>query len=72
MTPLAMGLLGESARERRRKAGPLAIEGDAWDVALAALFLASDDARFITGVMLPVDGGVIEVGSLAAYELLTG
>jgi NAD(P)-dependent dehydrogenase (short-subunit alcohol dehydrogenase family) len=31
--------------------------GNAWDVAHAALFLASDDARFITGVMLPVDGG---------------
>jgi NAD(P)-dependent dehydrogenase (short-subunit alcohol dehydrogenase family) len=31
--------------------------GSAWDVAHAALFLASDDARFITGVMLPVDGG---------------
>jgi NAD(P)-dependent dehydrogenase (short-subunit alcohol dehydrogenase family) len=31
--------------------------GDAWDVANAALFLASDEARFITGVALPVDGG---------------
>lgn len=31
--------------------------GDAWDVANAALFLASDAARFITGVCLPVDGG---------------
>ena len=31
--------------------------GNAWDVANAALFLASDDARFITGVTLPVDGG---------------
>ncbi len=31
--------------------------GDAWDVANAALFLASDEARFITGVCLPVDGG---------------
>jgi len=31
--------------------------GTAWDVAFAALFLASDEARFITGVMLPVDGG---------------
>ncbi|MCR9097035.1 MAG: SDR family oxidoreductase [bacterium] len=31
--------------------------GTAWDIAHAALFLASDDARFITGVMLPVDGG---------------
>ncbi len=31
--------------------------GTAWDVANAALFLASDDANFITGVTLPVDGG---------------
>jgi NAD(P)-dependent dehydrogenase (short-subunit alcohol dehydrogenase family) len=31
--------------------------GTAWDVAHAALFLASDDARFITGVALAVDGG---------------
>jgi len=31
--------------------------GTAWDVAHAALFLASDDAAFITGVALPVDGG---------------
>ncbi len=31
--------------------------GDAWDTAHASLFLASDEARFITGVILPVDGG---------------
>jgi NAD(P)-dependent dehydrogenase (short-subunit alcohol dehydrogenase family) len=31
--------------------------GTAWDVADAALFLASDEARFITAVVLPVDGG---------------
>ena len=32
-------------------------EGDAWDIARAALFLAGPDGRFITGVLLPVDGG---------------
>jgi NAD(P)-dependent dehydrogenase (short-subunit alcohol dehydrogenase family) len=31
--------------------------GTAWDVAHAALFLASDEAKFITGIILPVDGG---------------
>jgi len=33
--------------------------GTAWDVAYAALFLASDEAKFITGVSLPVDGGAL-------------
>ena len=32
--------------------------GTAWDVANAALFLASDEAAYITGVALPVDGGL--------------
>lgn len=37
--------------------------GSAWDTANAALFLASDEAKFITGVLLPVDGGAsVRVG----------
>lgn len=32
-------------------------QGTAWDIAHAALFLASDESQFITGVTLPVDGG---------------
>lgn len=37
---------------------PMGRMGDAWDVARAAVFLASDDAAYITGVCLPVDGGL--------------
>jgi NAD(P)-dependent dehydrogenase (short-subunit alcohol dehydrogenase family) len=33
--------------------------GTLWDVANAALFLASDEANVITGVALPVDGGAL-------------
>ncbi|KMO12783.1 SDR family NAD(P)-dependent oxidoreductase [Methylobacterium platani] len=44
----------EPGRDRRVPLGRL---GEAWDIAHAAVFLASDEARFITGVCLPVDGG---------------
>jgi NAD(P)-dependent dehydrogenase (short-subunit alcohol dehydrogenase family) len=36
---------------------PMGKMGTAWDIANAAIFLASDEAKFITGVCLPVDGG---------------
>lgn len=37
---------------------PMGHMGDAWDVAHAALFLASDEARYVTGIELLVDGGI--------------
>ncbi len=37
---------------------PMGHMGDAWDVANAALFLASDEARYVTGIELVVDGGI--------------
>jgi len=37
---------------------PMGFMGDAWDVAHAALYLASDESRYVTGVALPVDGGI--------------
>jgi NAD(P)-dependent dehydrogenase (short-subunit alcohol dehydrogenase family) len=43
---------------QRDAACPMGRMGTAWDVANAALFLASDEAAYITGVCLPVDGGL--------------
>lgn len=42
----------------RDKQVPMGHMGEAWDVAFAALFLASDEARYVTGIELIVDGGV--------------
>jgi NAD(P)-dependent dehydrogenase (short-subunit alcohol dehydrogenase family) len=44
--------------ETRDAQCPMGHMGDAWDVARAALFLASDESGYITGVALPVDGGI--------------
>ena len=45
-------------REPRDAQVPLGRKmGTAWDVAYAALFFASEEAKFITGATLPVDGG---------------
>ena len=49
----------EVAAERDAKVPLRGRMGSAWDVANAALFLASDEANFITGVALPVDGGAL-------------
>ena len=53
----ALGLDREDYAQRRADHVPLGRQGTAWDVAHAALFLASDEAQFITGVVLAVDGG---------------
>ncbi|HLW16251.1 MAG TPA: SDR family NAD(P)-dependent oxidoreductase [Actinomycetota bacterium] len=60
----ASGLAREDVIRARDAMVPLgAKQGTAWDVAYAALFLASDEAQFITGILLPVDGGQsIKVG----------
>jgi NAD(P)-dependent dehydrogenase (short-subunit alcohol dehydrogenase family) len=47
----------EAFWKRRDAQIPMGRHGDAWDVAEAALFLASDAARYITGIDLVVDGG---------------
>lgn len=69
-TPMAVEhQIGKSPADRdeivaaRMKKNPLGAHGTAWDVAKAALFLVSDEAAFITGTSLAVDGGQ-SLGSL--------
>ncbi len=50
--------VGPELREKRRKANPLGVEGEGWDVGWAAVYLASDEARWVTGQTLVVDGGL--------------
>jgi NAD(P)-dependent dehydrogenase (short-subunit alcohol dehydrogenase family) len=54
---VARGIPKAQLRAERDQRVPLGKMGTAWDVAQAALFLHSEDAAFITGVALPVDGG---------------
>ena len=49
--------MNQEAREARRKRSLLGTEGTAWDAGYAVRFLSSDEARWITGVILPVDAG---------------
>jgi len=58
--PLAQTYGGnvDSMIEQRDQLSPTGKMGDAWDTAYAALFLASDEARYITGTTLVVDGGL--------------
>lgn len=61
-TPVVYGKgMPDSVRQFRREVGPLGTEGTGWDVGYAVLFLASDEARWITGVTLPVDAGASSV-----------
>jgi NAD(P)-dependent dehydrogenase (short-subunit alcohol dehydrogenase family) len=53
----AKGMDPDELRTIRNARVPLGRMGTGWDTAYAALFLCSDEAKFITGVVLPVDGG---------------
>jgi NAD(P)-dependent dehydrogenase (short-subunit alcohol dehydrogenase family) len=48
---------GPAVRELHRRCVLLNSEGTPWDIAHAALFLSSEESRWVTGVTLPVDGG---------------
>ena len=69
-TPMATRGLSQDELETRRKSVPLQTQGDAWDVAMAAVFLASDESKWITGVVLPVDGGMLVTTPLSMLDSL--
>src|SRR5881409_4200435 len=56
-TPMVQDL-GPDARERRRRASPLGTEGTGWDVGWGAVYLTSDEARWVTGQTLIIDAGL--------------
>ena len=56
-TPMVAGRMTPEARDERRKRSLLQTEGSGWDVGHAVAYLASDEARWVTGVILPVDAG---------------
>ena len=67
--PMVAPRMDAALRERRREASLLGTEGVGWDIAWAAVFLASDESRWITGVALPVDAGLL-VASPVTYARL--
>jgi meso-butanediol dehydrogenase / (S,S)-butanediol dehydrogenase / diacetyl reductase len=80
---IAPGTLRTPAWEERRRANPEVFErlnrwyplgrvGEPEDVAGAALFLASDDAAWITGTVLPVDGGLTAGNMQMMEEMIEG
>ena len=58
----------DQARDTRRRASVLGIEGTGWDIGKAVRFLLSDQARYITGQVLGVDGGATLVGPSRASQ----
>ena len=69
-TPMVAPRMDEELREHRINAAPLRTEGTAWDIAYAAVYLASDEARWVSGVVLPVDAGLLTV-SPATYTTMS-
>jgi NAD(P)-dependent dehydrogenase (short-subunit alcohol dehydrogenase family) len=69
VTPVAANVISvlpdsDELEELRRQASMIGSPGNAWDIAAAVVFLASDEARWITGVTLPVDAGSLRLGAL--------
>jgi NAD(P)-dependent dehydrogenase (short-subunit alcohol dehydrogenase family) len=57
-TPLVAERLNAEGRQRRATSGLIKDEGNAWDIGWAAVYLASDEARWVTGQVLTIDAGI--------------
>ncbi len=68
--PNSIKKIPEDIRELRRKAGPLGTEGNAWDVAWAAVFLATEESRWISGTLIPIDAGLHAASPLSVWDNL--
>ena len=68
-SPMVAPRMDDDLRRIRQNASPLRTEGDSWDVGYAALYLASDEARWVNGITLPVDAGLTAV-SPVTYQTL--
>jgi NAD(P)-dependent dehydrogenase (short-subunit alcohol dehydrogenase family) len=51
----------EEMWRKRDAMSPTGKQGEVWDVANASLFLASDESQYVNGVVLPVDGGIVNM-----------
>jgi NAD(P)-dependent dehydrogenase (short-subunit alcohol dehydrogenase family) len=61
-TPVVYGRgLPDGVREARRMSTALKTEGNAWDVAYGILYLASEESRWVTGIVLPIDAGTSSI-----------
>ena len=69
-SPMVAPRMDADLREIRKNAAPLRTEGDSWDIGYTALFLASNESRWINGVTLPVDAGLTSVTPVT-YQTLT-
>ena len=69
-SPMVAPRMDDDLRQVRKNVAPLRTEGDSWDIGYAALYLASDEARWVNGITIPVDAGLTAV-SPVTYQTLS-
>lgn len=69
-SPMVAPRMDDDLRQVRKNAAPLRTEGDSWDIGYAALYLASDEARWVNGITIPVDAGLTAL-SPVTYQTLS-